>query len=85
MISQLRSAHNSTWKNFAIVVVSSFVSDEPIQEIIEATRILVDAQPPTFPETIRNISQKTVEIETISKKDDDIYWIFGLCKLYQFT
>jgi glycosyltransferase involved in cell wall biosynthesis len=37
---QLGSTHESSGENFAIAIVSSFASDEPIQEIIEAARIL---------------------------------------------
>jgi glycosyltransferase involved in cell wall biosynthesis len=42
MTHQFKSKHESAGKNFAIAVISSFASDEPIQEIIEAARSLQD-------------------------------------------
>lgn len=42
MSHQFRSTHESASKNFAIAVISSFATDEPIQEIVEAARIVLD-------------------------------------------
>jgi glycosyltransferase involved in cell wall biosynthesis len=42
MSQQFRFTHESAGKNFAIAVISSFATDEPIQEIVEAARIVID-------------------------------------------
>jgi glycosyltransferase involved in cell wall biosynthesis len=43
MSGQPGSIRKSTGQKFAIAVISSFASDEPIQEIIEAARILAES------------------------------------------
>jgi glycosyltransferase involved in cell wall biosynthesis len=42
MTHQFRSTDESASKNFAIAVISSFATDEPIQEIVEAAKIVID-------------------------------------------